>query len=222
MKAIEAVNERHSVRNYTDRKIEGDVLYALRDEIEACNAEGGLHIQLVLDEPKAFSSILARYGRFTNVRNYIVMAGRKSKYLEEMCGYYGERLVIRAQCLGLRTCWVGGTYRKNPDAYALEKDERIVCVIAVGYGADNGHEHRSKMISQLCETEGAIPEWFHKGMEAVLKAPTAMNQQKFRIILKNGILRAEAGFGPYAKTDLGIVRYHFELGAGMENVKWEG
>ena len=62
MDLMEAVRARHSVRNYTDRPIEGEVLKALEEEIAACNREGGLHIQLICNEPRAFDSTLTHYG----------------------------------------------------------------------------------------------------------------------------------------------------------------
>lgn len=57
--------------------------------------------------------------------------------------------------------------------------------------------------------------------EAALLAPTAMNQQKFTLHRENRTVSAKAGSGFYTKIDLGIVKYHFELGAGKENFAWE-
>ena len=92
MDVWQAMQERHSVRSYTDKPIEGEVKEKLAAKIAQCNAESGLHIQLVLDEPNAFDSAMAHYGKFSGVRNYIVMAGKKTAALEETCGYYGEKI----------------------------------------------------------------------------------------------------------------------------------
>ena len=124
MNIHEAIAERHSVRRYTEQPIEGEVLRELQNEIETCNAESGMRFQLVLDEPQAFSSFLARYGHFTGVRNYIALVGEKRKDSEEVCGYYGERIVLKAQMLGLRTCWAALTYKKIPGAFTVEKGEK--------------------------------------------------------------------------------------------------
>ena len=52
-------------------------------------------------------------------------------------------------------------------------------------------------------------------------APTAMNQQKFVFYLSGkNTVTARAGAGFYTKIDLGIVKYHFEIGAGHENFNW--
>ena len=174
---MQLMKERHSVRQYEDRPLEDGVVSALEEEIKACNKESGLHIQLVKNEPKAFDSFMAHYGKFSGVTDYIAMIGKKGADLDEKCGYYGERLVLKAQELGLNTCWVA-------------------------------------------MTDGSVPGWFRKGTEAALLAPTAMNQQKFLFTLNGNKVSAKAGFGFYSKIDLGIVKYHFEIGAGKENFQW--
>ena len=58
------------------------------------------------------------------------------------------------------------------------------------------------------------------GVEAALLAPTAMNQQKFTFALSGNRVSVKAGMGFYTKIDLGIVKYHFEAGAGTEHFVW--
>ena len=94
---MQLMKERHSVRQYEDRPLEDSVVSALEEEIKVCNKESGLHIQLVKNEPKAFDSFMAHYGKFSGVTDYIAMIGKKGADLEENCGYYGERLVLKAQ-----------------------------------------------------------------------------------------------------------------------------
>ena len=118
MELIEAIKSRHSVRKYKEQPIEESKLTTLRTAIEEANAEGGLNIQLVVDEPRAFGSKLHTYGTFSGVQNYLVMAAPKGREWEEKIGYYGEKIVLLAQSLGLNTCWVGLTYKKIPEALA--------------------------------------------------------------------------------------------------------
>ena len=62
-----------------------------------------------------------------------------------------------------------------------------------------------------------MQEWFFNGMEAALLAPTAMNQQKFFFELSSdNKINAACGKGFYTKLDLGIVKYHFEIGSGRK------
>ena len=194
---------------------------ALQKEIDAINKESGLHMQLVLDEPHAFEGFMAHYGKFSGVRNYIALIGRKGNDLEEKCGYYGEKVVLRAQQLGLNTCWVAMTYSKIKTAFTVADGEKLCIVISLGYGKTNGVPHKSKSADAVAKADGVFPAWFKAGVEAALLAPTAMNQQKFLFTLDGNRVSAKAGFGFYTKIDLGIARYHFEIGAGKENFKWD-
>ena len=94
----------------------------------------------------------------------------------------------------------------------------LFCVIAIGYGKTGGVEHRSRPMSELCRVQGDMPEWFRKGMEAAMLAPTAVNQQKFLFTLDNDTVTAERTGGMYSLVDLGIVKYHFEVGSGKEGL----
>ena len=220
MELMEAIHTRHSVRQYTDRPIDAKTITALRDEIDVCNRESGLHIQLVTNEPDAFSSFMAHYGKFRGVTNYIALIGPKSDMLDELCGYYGERLVLRAQQLGLNTCWVALTYKKIHRAFQLDSGEKLTVVIALGYGENQGTAHKSKSADAVSKSTGEARDWFRAGVEAALLAPTAMNQQKFALSYTGGQVAAKAGTGFYTKIDLGIVKYHFEIGSGKDHTIW--
>lgn len=220
MDIIEAMKNRHSVRQYIDKSLDPKVICELEREIQNCNKESGLHIQLVTNEPKAFNSFRAHYGKFSGVSNYIAMIGKKGSNLEEKCGYYGERLVLLAQQLGLNTCWVAMTYSKIKTAFTIDKGEKLCIVIAIGYGKTQGMSHKSKQLQEVMQVDGIVPEWFKSGVEAALLAPTAMNQQKFIFVLHNNQVVVKAGRGFYTKIDLGIAKYHFELGAGKCNFTW--
>ena len=221
MPLMEAMQARHSVRQYREEALRKEDAALLREEIEACNAESGLHIQLVCGEPKAFSGLLARYGKFSGVTNYIALVGKKGPDLSETCGYFGERIVLRAQQIGLNTCWVAMTYSKVPRAFSAGEGEKLCAVIAVGYGKTQGSGHRVKSVREVTEGEPPFPEWFVSGVEAALLAPTAMNQQKFRFALQGNRVSATAGSGFYTKLDLGIVKYHFAMGAGADAFTWD-
>ena len=217
MEILEIMQQRHSVRQYTDRAIEPEkraVLDALTQEI---NRKAGLSVQIIYDDPKCFDSFMAHYGKFAGVRNYIALVGKKAPGLDETLGYYGEELVLKAQELGLNTCWVALTHGKSKAA--VGRGEKEVCLIALGYGVTQGVEHKSRPMQELCTCGEPMPEWFRCGMNAAMLAPTAMNQQKFRFeLLPDGTGKAACGSGFYTKLDLGIVKYHFEAVTGKKTV----
>ena len=223
----EAIEARHSVRAYKDLPLSEEIVKLLEDELVKLNNEGQLHIQLICNEPKAFKGTMAKYGKFRNANNYIVMAGKKADDLDERIGYYGEHIVLLAQTLGLNTCWVGLSYSKVPGTYVLDEGEKIACYIAIGYGETQGSGHKIKTVEQVSNASDITPSWFKKGVEAALLAPTAVNQQKFSfeyVGMSNNChqVRAKKGFSMigYTQMDLGIAKYHFEVGAGKVNFEW--
>lgn len=220
MELLEALINRHSVRQYLDKPLSSKIISALQTEIDICNKRGNLHIQLVVNEPKAFDSTMAHYGNFRGVTNYMALIGPKTPRLEEACGYYGEQLVLKAQQLGLNTCWVALTYKKIPNTFQISWGEKLIAVIALGYGKTQGSIRKSKAAEDVSNVTEASPEWFKKGVAASLLAPTAVNQQKFYLHQEGNCVLAKAKLGFYTKVDLGIVKYHFETGAGKEHFEW--
>ena len=201
---------------------------ALQEKIDEVNREGRLHIQLIRNERKAFLGPFARYGKFRGVTDYLVMAGVKADDLDERIGYYGEQLVLFAQTIGLNTCWVGLSYTKIPGTYVLDEGESIQAYISIGYGETQGVTHKIKRIDQVSNVSDETPEWFRRGVEAALLAPTAINQQKFYFEfvpteegqLPRVLAKRHFSLVGYTQMDLGIAKYHFELGAGKENFQW--
>jgi len=152
----------------------------------------------------------------------------KADDLDERIGYYGEQLVLLAQTLGLNTCWVGLSYSKVPGTYILEAGEVIEAYISIGYGETQGVSHKIKRVEQVSNANDLTPSWFRQGVEAALLAPTAVNQQKFFFEYIPGrdgkpvqvLAKRNFSLIGYTKMDLGIAKYHFEIGAGKENFEW--
>lgn len=218
MEMIDAIQARHSVRQFLARPIDAEIRAKLLDAARSLNESTGLDFQLLFDEPLAFGeSHLAKYGSFKQVQNYIACVGPDDdELLDQKIGYFGEYLVLLAQHLGLNTCWVGLMYNKRVNKIRLAPHQKLVCVIALGYGETQGKAHKVKPLEKLasCAPGLEMPEWFTCGMLAAQLAPTAINQQKFHIdLVADDAVSARALRGPYSQLDLGIVRLHFETGA---------
>ncbi len=213
---LEIMKSRHSVRSYMDTPIPKKAIDQLMQSVNIYNSKANLHIQLVTNNKKAFTGIMAHFGKFRGVNNYFAMVGKKDELLDEKIGYYGEKLVLQAQKLGLNTCWVAVTYKKRKCQITIDKNEKLVCLIALGYGNTQGVPHKSRDMNQLYTVEGEMPTWFLEGMQAAMLAPTAMNQQRYLFSLVDGQVELKALKGSYSKIDLGIVKYHFELGSGKK------
>lgn len=211
MDILELMKERHSVRQYKNQAIELAKREAINALINDVNAKSKLSIQAFYDEPKCFNSFMAHYGKFENVENYIAIVGNKNE--QEKAGYYGEKIVLKCQELGLNTCWVGMTHGKSKAE--IKRGQKLLVIISLGYGETQGVPHKSKSIAELGKADQST-EWFGRGMEEVSLAPTAVNQQKFLFELKNGNVTAKNLGGFYSNMDLGIAKYHFEAATGHE------
>ena len=123
--------------------------------------------------------------------------------------------MLFAQTLGVNSCWVALTYQKKAVKVEIAPGEKLHMVISLGYGVTQGAPRRSKTAAEVGGVTESSPAWYKNGVEAALLAPTAVNQQKFRFTLTDGVVTAKALFGtPQTKIDLGIAKCHFEIGSG--------
>ena len=221
MTIMETIRQRHSVRKYTSQPIEGETLAALEALVAQVREESGLNIQLVCDNPEVFD-IVASIGVISGCRASIVFA-KSDPAQDEPIGYWGQKIVLGAQELGLNTCWAALCARKKSKAQ-ISEGERIRLVIAVGYGVYPGKERPTKALEELCTVEGGgeMPAWFELAMEAAQLAPTGMNAQNFHITLREGgrTVCACARKGGLRQIDLGIVKRNFELAANEAGADW--
>lgn len=220
MDVMETMRSRHSIRAFTDRKIDADTASILQSFISKCNEESGLNFTLVLDEPNALDCFKSHMRKFSNAKNYVVLAGKKPDDLDEKVGYFGEKVVLKATEMGLGTCWVVSTYNKKKCEYETKDDEKLVAIIAFGYSDFHGAPHEVKPIEQLSRVHGEMPDWFRKGVEAAQLAPSSFNQQKFVFTLDGNTVSTKSGIGLGTKIDLGIAKCHFEMGADGSDWKW--
>lgn len=217
MTEIEAIKDRHSVRSYKPDKIEAEKITMLNDKIKELNEAGNLHLQLIEDAGNTYNKLLNRVTGLGSAPSVIACVGHDDDTLDQRIGYYGEKLVLFAQSIGLNTCWAGTFNKKNIGA-EVRDGESLVMSIAIGYGNDKGKPHKSKNPEQVIEAKGDRPYWFNKGVEMALLAPTAINQQKFVIRLNDdeSVDFIDKG-GILSQVDLGIVKCHFEIGAERTN-----
>lgn len=221
MTVLDAIKARHSVRRYQDIPLDPISTAQLQHDIEQCNEKYNLSIQLITEEPNAFSTLMGKLGKFSGVLNYIALVGAKNDpALHEKLGWCGEKLVLKAQCLGLNTCWVYMTYSKRKASIQIGPGEKLVCVIALGYGETRGKAPKRQSTASLLTAPEPIPDWFIRGVKAARRAPTAMNRQNFHFTLLDDNKVHLESKGSCAKLNAGILKYHFEAGAGIESFTW--
>lgn len=227
MTELEALKARHSVKHYHDTALTPADRAALHDLLARVNAESGLALQLIEDEPQVFRTFASAATGLISARHYFAMVGPRGADLERQIGYWGQSVVLHAQMLGLRTNWTGGSRRLRLSTASVAPGQKLVIVIAVGYGHNDGKSRSTRPVEELAivpDGWSEVPQWFHAAMEAAQLAPTGFNRQKFVIELReDGYCDARATSRmPQTDIDLGIVMKNFEIGAAGSGhrVEW--
>ena len=225
MITVETIRERHSVREYDGKPLAQAEFDALGALVEECARESGLDIQLVGDNPEVFN-VIARFGLIRGCRTHVAFVVDDAKAggvaVDEAIGYWGQKIVLAAQDMGLNTCWCALCSRKKSRA-VVAPGKKVRLVIAVGHGKTQGFPRKTKSVGALSSVECAkAPAWFAAAMEAVQLAPTAMNNQNFKItLLSDGkTVRIEAPQSGLNVIDEGIVRRNFEIAANEIGADW--
>lgn len=217
MTMTEAMRERHTVRKYTDKALSQEIIEKLNAKTDENNSRFGLFVKLMTESADGVN-LFAKFAS-KGVKNYFILAGDGREETAEKLGYVSAELMLYAQTLGLNTWYIGGTFNHGVAKYADGK--KVIGIVAVGYGEKGGVPHKSKSAEQVSRYDGEAPDWFKNGVEAALLAPTAMNCQGFKLIGSGNGVKIEKNSAMFTPADRGIVKYHFELGAGKGNFHWE-
>ena len=225
MITVETIRERHSVREYDGKPLSRAEFDALIAVVEECARESGLDIQLVGDNPEVFN-VIARFGLIRGCRTHVAFVVDDAKVgdvaADEAIGYWGQKIVLAAQDMGLNTCWCALCSRKKSHA-AMAPGKKIRLIIAVGHGKTQGFSRKTKSVEALSSVECAkAPAWFAAAMEAAQLAPTAMNNQNFKITLFSDgkTVCIDAPQSGLNVIDEGIVRCNFEIAANEAGADW--
>jgi len=229
----EAIEIRRSRRKYDPTPIDPEIVDSLQQLIVRYSQEAGVRMELVLDNGAAFEGFRRSYGMFAGVRHYVgLIADDRDPVSAEKLGYYGELLLLHAVTMGLAGCWVAGTYDKKACPFVLSEHERLAIVLVLGNASQDpsGKEkliynliHRkTKGIEEMYTADTDVPDWFIAAMEAVKRAPSAINRQPVKFSYKEGKIRARVEGRPddMLALDFGIAKCHFALGAGKGTWAW--
>ncbi|MBT1172878.1 nitroreductase [Bifidobacterium sp. MA2] len=245
---IDAVNIRTAIRSYDSDPIDDDAARQLEMTLDPINLLSGLHIQLVRDRPQVFAEANAS-GHLKNAANYLAIVGPKDDdEAKERAGFYAERVVLAATLRGLGTLWVAGSWDRAEAARHchVRRDEELYLGVVIGH-PEHHLERLQESYDELVEVQrthrptksyeeftagmtdderAAAPEWFRAGVEAAMKAPSAMNRQPVTFSYDADADTAAAHIDPsagdehWALNDLGIAKLHFQIGAGQGQWAW--
>ena len=239
---IALIDQRTSVRTYTDQPIETEK----RDAISAFMAGHtdnpfGARVRFALvdsDEKK-----LGTYGVIRGAKTFFAGCLQKGDRDLEGFGFVFEKIVLFAQAQGLGTCWLGGMLNRgsfgkvldmksseylpavSPLGYARAKRSLMDQVVVISAGARKRKPFGELFFDETWGNPLDIADSDIKTcLEMVRKGPSASNKQPWRVIRKNGkyhfylaedrkyIGNTRFGFC-MQRIDMGIAACHFSLTA---------
>lgn len=236
---FEAIDIRHSTRNYNRSSIEPKLLAALEEVCASFRPSKHVRAVLVRDSGEnVFRGIIGNYGKVKGNPAYIAFIGKlHAPDVQEMIGYLGEAIILEATALGLATCWIGGFFRKKAVVdVQLQADEQVFAITPVGYPLEKltfderlmrgfKTERKRKPLTELVSglPQSKWPGWVAAGLSAARLAPSAVNRQpwRFQVETDQVILSTDGkrgNFGLSRRLDCGIAMLHFELGASLYDI----
>lgn len=236
---MQLIKARRSVRTYDGRAIEEDVVLQLLADTALCGNPFGIPVAFRFLQAKEHGLVCPVV---SGTEQYV---GGKVKKVPHACtafGYSFEMFVLQAQALGLGTVWLGGTMNRAAFEKAMElgEDEMMPCASPLGYTADK-MSVRESMMRKAIRADERLPFetlFFDGGtatplsaqqagnlalpLEMVRLAPSAVNKQPWRVIVKDGAAhfycKRSKGFGGGSTLDMqmidtGIALCHFDVTA---------
>lgn len=182
---------------------------------------------------------LGTYGFIRGAGGFVIGAiDQRNDNLEDY-GYFMEDIILYATNLGLATCWLGGSFRKDNFSARIniEEHEIVPAVVSVGVPADNrnmvdriirnvaGSKKRRPWETLFLQSDFQTPvsreqagEYAHV-LDMVRLSPSASNKQPWRYVLDDThihlLLQRTPGyrkknlFSDLQRIDMGISMYHF-------------
>lgn len=240
MHIIDAIKARRSVRTYDVHAVEEDILLQLLADTALCGNPFGIPVSFRFLNAKEHGLLCPVV---TGTELYVGGKIQNVPFANAAFGYSFEMFVLRAQALGLGTVWLGGTMNRSAfeKAMALDDGEMMPCASPLGYPAAKQSVREAMMRKAIKADERLDFETlFFDGdsttplsrekagdlampLEMVRLAPSAVNKQPWRVIVKDGAAhfyckRSKGFHGEHLDmqmVDMGIALCHFDA-AGKE------
>lgn len=239
----EVIKIRSSCRTYDLQKIEKSILDKLKSYIEEINQECKNNERFLIIDKKISEKgeKLGTYGVISGASTFIVGVINSENHDAVRFGYLFEKIILFATDLGLQTCWLGGTFKRedftkhsnlteveyipivSPLGYRKDKSRILEVAMRKVVGANNRKSWNELFFdgSVSKALEQNVSGFYATPLEMVRLAPSASNKQPWRIIKDKNLyhfyLYRTKGYGvvnyDIQKNDMGIAMCHFELTA---------
>ncbi len=206
------LEKRHSVRRFSSLPLDNDERERLYSLLSDLNQRGNTRLEAFVDEPSAFDCPAAKFMRFKHARNYVAFYVKKDdKAALVDAGEVGALLSLSLLYMGFGNCFVAGTFSRK-QSHAKPKDgETLPFVLVFGHGENEGKPHRNKKPTDLSKDYDGAPEWFQKGIEAIMLCPSSINRFPYVFSLENGEAVGHPRGDSLSLVDIGIAKFFFEL-----------
>ncbi|WP_125153046.1 nitroreductase family protein [Clostridium rectalis] len=237
MDLIDAISNRHSVREYENEQVNLDTLEKIEKKIskaERLFKDIDMNVHIVKDGEKVFkilNGIISNYGKVKAPHYLVITSEKKHGYLENI-GFTLEGIVLELTSMGLGSCWIGSGLKENllNTIIKIPLNNEPIIVIAFGYEKSNKmrkNYHKRKNIIEFAS--GDFQGGWIDILELVRKAPSSMNFQPWRIFKENDIINLYSIKRKFIakkledlnKIDCGIAASHLLLGAKSFNMDIE-
>ncbi len=252
MSILETISHRESTRTYNGKpliKIDTEqILEFIESGIQYLGNPITFTMMNTNDNKAEKIKNLSAYGMIRGAKNYIAGIAEENTNLVEY-GFAFEQIALFADSIGLGTCWLGGTFKREEVSRILKinKGQWIPVMMPVGYAAK--HATPREQLTRLAikaDTRKPFSEVFFDGrsgmplteatcqdlaevMEAVRLAPSASNKQPWRLVVNTGgdvefYIQRTPNYGEkmgydIQLIDIGIAMWHFTAAAKEKGVK---
>jgi len=221
----DAILNRRSVRRYEARPLPAEILTQIKQEIAAINPLNPENKILILlrgtRKGEDLATVVGGYGKILSPPHYLVPTMTGNRFALTDLGYCTQRLVLRLTALGIGTCYVGtvGQEEKIRHQFELPENARVGALVAFGIPAGGVGHVVNQLIRKSVGATNKLPveKFFFSDsfgqpasppatllplIEAARLAPSAMNLQPWRLLLKqNELFLFVAARYPESKAD---------------------
>lgn len=162
MKTFDAIEKRHSTREYKDQPVPKEMLEALVDagrRAPSARAIEPWEFVVVTDRRRldVLASLISTGVFLKESTACIVVFCEDVKYFLEDGAAATENILLAATDLDLGTCWIAGDKKEYaPDVLKLldvPRGYKLVSLVAVGWPAKSSHQHKKRKLKEVLHWE---------------------------------------------------------------------
>lgn len=203
---FETIRKRRSVRNYSNEKLNSEVLDKVSVILKNYSVGPfGNSVLFHLVEKRwareNFRVKLGTYGFISGAAYFIVGEVKDGDLCFEDYGYLLERIILHLTELNLGTCWLGGTFKRDEYKELLNSAPGMLIPAITPVGIPEGKTLRESLIRWGAKSDSR-KDWkdlffdkdfstnldqveillYQKPLEMIRLAPSASNKQPWRIV----------------------------------------